>query len=118
MFGDGTWEQVKPALFAERRIARDDRAANAEPRHVVGHDLLRFRQNAGQKRAQQFQRVSEGLGRCGNVGVVVGYRSHGCASLLISSASVSGRAGVPLRPNDQASAAGRAGTGRAKLESV
>ena len=80
MFGDGAWKEIQPALLAERRIARDDRAADLEPRHVVSHDLLRFRQGAGQNRAQQFQRGSEGLGRRGNVGVVVGYRRHGCVS--------------------------------------
>ena len=48
MVGDGNPQQAKPALLAERRVVGDDRAIDSEPGHVVGDDLFRFRQRAGQ----------------------------------------------------------------------
>src|SRR5699024_555265 len=46
MFGDGSRQKIYAALFAERRVARNDRFAYAKPRHVIGHNFLRFWQGA------------------------------------------------------------------------
>src|SRR5690606_22500209 len=59
VLGDGVREEVEAALLAERGVARDDRAADREARHVVRHGLLGVGQRARQDRAQPPQLVVE-----------------------------------------------------------
>lgn len=51
-------EKIQPDLLAERCVARDDRAVDPEPWHVVGGHLLRIRQGLTQETSQASEEGS------------------------------------------------------------